>query len=467
MNELFKKELKVINIGLKSFYDNLHSVGAKAVHVDWKPPLAGREAIELLEQIKNVKVDIEKANKEALERMLSSQPTLVGMAQAKDVVPGIEKKLILHAGPPITWERMSGPLRGAVIGGLIYEGLAKNEKEAIELVGSGEIKFDPWHHHDGVGPMAGVATYSMPVFIVENKTFGIRAYCTMNEGLGKVLRYGAYSQEVIDRLKWMEEVLYPVLKEAIQIKGEINLKNIIAQALQMGDECHNRNRAATSLFFREIAPAIIETSFSDKDKRKVLEFIDSNDHFFLNLSMPAMKATTMAAEGVEGSTIVTVMARNGTDFGIRISGLPGEWFVGPAQKVDGLFFPGFSPEDANPDIGDSTITETGGIGGFAMASAPAIVKFVGGTVKEAIETTKRMYEITYSENDTYKIPFLEFRGTPTGIDIRKVVEKGILPRINTGIAHKEPGIGQVGAGLTYPPENIFVDALRRFIEKYS
>ena len=467
MRELFKQELKVINIGLKGFYEDLKKQGAKAVHVDWKPPLGGRETLEVLEALKNVKVDIEKANNKVIEILLAGQPTLVGMAQAKDVVPGMEKKLILHAGPPIEWERMSGPLKGAVIGGLIYEGLAKDEKEAEELAKSGEIKFDPWHHHDGVGPMAGVATYSMPVFIIENKTYGVKAYCTMNEGLGKVLRYGAYSQEVIDRLKWMEEVLYPVLKEAIKLRGEINLKNIIAQALQMGDECHNRNRAATSLFFREIAPAIIETSFSDKDKKKVLEFIDSNDHFFLNLSMPAMKATLMPAEGVEGSTIVTAMARNGTDFGIRVAGLKGEWFVGPAQEVDGLFFPGFGPEDANPDIGDSTITETGGIGGFAMASAPAIVKFVGGTVKDAIETTKKMYEITDAENNTYKVPFLEFRGTPTGINILKVVEKGILPRINTGIAHKEPGIGQVGAGLTYPPMNIFIDALKRFVEKYS
>ncbi len=467
MRELFKQELKVINIGLKSFYEDLKKQGAKAVHVDWKPPLGGKESIEILEALRKFLPEIEEANKKAVEIIMSGQPTLVGMAQAKDVVPGMKKNLILHAGPPIKWERMSGPLKGAVIGGLIYEGLAKNEEEAIELVRSGEIEFDPWHHHSGVGPMAGVATYSMPVFIVENKTHGVRAYCTMNEGLGKVLRYGAYSQEVIDRLKWMEEVLYPVLKEALEIKGEINLKNIIAQALQMGDECHNRNRAATSLFFREIAPAIIETSFSDKDKKKVLEFIDSNDHFFLNLSMPAMKATLLPAENIDKSTVVTVMARNGTDFGIRVSGLGEEWFVGPAQEVDGLFFPGYGPEDANPDIGDSTITETGGIGGFAMAAAPAIVKFVGGTVRDAIETTKKMYEITVSENETYKIPFLEFRGTPTGIDIFKVVEKGILPRINTGIAHKEPGIGQVGAGLTYPPMNIFVDALKKFVEKYS
>lgn len=464
---LFKEELKVINIGLKGFYEDLKKVGAKVVHVDWRPPLGGAKVAAILDRLEELKVDIEAANEEAVKKILSAQPTLVGMAKAIDVVPGMKKNLILHAGPPITWDRMSGPLRGAVIGGLIYEGLARNEEEAIKLVESGEVEFDPWHHHDGVGPMAGVATASMPVFIVENTTFGVRAYCTMNEGLGKVLRYGAYSQDVIDRLKWMEEVLYPVLNETIKLKGPINLKNLITQALQMGDECHNRNRAATSLFIREIAPALLDTSFSNKEKKQVLEFINSNDHFFLNLSMPAAKASLMPAEGTKGSTVVTVMARNGTDFGIRVAGLPGEWFVGPAQEVEGLYFPGFTKEDANPDIGDSTITETVGIGGFAMAAAPAIVKFVGGTAELALKTTIEMYEITVAENDSYRVPALDFRGTPTGIDIRKVVEKGILPRINTGIAHKEPGIGQVGAGLTYPPVNIFVDALARFVEVYS
>ncbi len=411
-------------------------------------------------------ISIERANKEAIERMQKSQPTLVGLDIAGNVVPGMKKKMILHAGPPITWDRMCGPLKGAVIGGLIYEGLAKNEEEAIELASSGEIEFSPWHHHNGVGPMAGVATYSMPVFIVENTTYGNKAYCTMNEGLGKVLRYGAYDDEVITRLKWMEEELYPVLRDTLKLSGPINLKNLIAQALQMGDECHNRNKAGTSLFIREVAPYLVETDYPEEVKSRVLKFINGNDHFFLNLSMPAGKATTQAAEWIEGSTIVTTMARNGTDFGIRVSGLPEEWFVGPALMVKGLLFPGFTDDDANPDIGDSTITETAGYGGFAMASAPAIVQFVGGTPKDAMNFTLKMYEITAAENDTYKIPYLNFRGTPTGIDIRKVIEKGILPQINTGIAHKKPGIGQVGAGLVNPPENIFEDALRAFVEKY-
>ena len=406
---------------------------------------------------------IQNANKEALSRILSAQPTLVGIGIAGEVVPGMTKKTILHAGPPITWDKMSGPLRGAVIGGLIYEGLASNEEEAIALAQSGEIKFDPCHHHDSVGPMAGVVTASMPVWIIQNTTFGNYAYCTLNEGLGKVLRYGAYSEEVITRLKWMEKVLGPVLKEALELKGNIDLKTMIAQVVMMGDEGHNRNKAGTSLLIRELAPFIVQTSFSNEDKVEVLKFMHSNDHFFLNLTMPACKATLQPAAGIEYSTIVYTMARNGTEFGIRVSGLGDRWFNAPAEIIDGLFFPGFSADDANPDIGDSVITETTGIGGFAMAAAPAIVQFVGGTPQDAINYSKSMYEITETENNTYKIPILNFRGTATGIDIMKVVETTILPIINTGIAHKEPGVGQVGAGLVRPPMKCFEDALEAFV----
>ncbi|MEW5693065.1 MAG: DUF1116 domain-containing protein [Candidatus Hydrogenedentota bacterium] len=411
-------------------------------------------------------VDIDKANTEAIKNIQSSQPVLIGIETAKNVVPGMNEKLVLHAGPPISWDKMSGPLRGAVIGGLIYQGLCKNEKEAIELASSGEIKFEPWHEHSGVGPMAGVCTARMPVFIIENKTKGNKTFCTLNEGLGKVLRYGAYQDEVLDRLKWIEEALAPVLAEAIKLHGEINLKTIIAQALQMGDELHNRNRAATSLLIRELAPCILETKFQAKDKKKVLEFMNSNDHFFLNLSMPACKAIMQSAEWIPGSSIVTTMSRNGTEFGIRVAGLKDKWFTGPASYIKGLYFPGFSEKDANPDIGDSSITETCGLGGFAMAAAPAIVKFVGGTVKDALNFTMKMYEITETESETFQIPALDFRGSPTGINIIKVCELNILPQINTGIAHKEAGIGQVGAGLVNPPMKCFEDALESFVEKY-
>lgn len=411
-------------------------------------------------------IDIELANKEALKRIQAAQPVLVGIATARDVVPGMHDKLILHAGPPITWDRMSGPLRGAVIGALIYQGLAKGQAEAEKLAASGEIKFEPWHEHSGVGPMAGVATANMPVFIIENKTHGNRTYCTLNEGLGKVLRYGAFSDEVITRLRWIEKVLGPVLAEALKIRGEINLRSMIAQALQMGDEVHNRNRAGTSLFFREVAPAILETKFPVADQKKVMEFIHSNDHFFLNLSMPASKAMLQAAEWIEGSTILTTMCRNGTDFGIRIAGLKDRWFTGPAQIVKGLLFPGFGEEHCNPDIGDSAITETVGLGGFSMAAAPAIVRFVGGSARQAFEITNRMYEITEGESESFQIPGLDFRGSPTGINLLKVCELNILPQINTGIAHKDAGVGQVGAGLVNPPFECFEKALEAYADTY-
>jgi hypothetical protein len=411
-------------------------------------------------------VNIAQANREAVKRIQAAQPVLVGLMAAKDVVPGFADNLILHAGPPITWERMSGPMRGAIIGGLMYEGKAKTREEAEKLAASKDVRYAPWHEYSGVGPMAGVATPRMPVWIIENKTHGNRAYCTLNEGLGKVLRYGAYSQEVIDRLRWMEETLAEVLKATLKLKGEINLKNLIAQAMQMGDEVHNRNRAATSLLFRELAPALLDTDFSAADKKKVLQFIDSNDHFFLNLSMPAIKAILASAEWIEGSTIVTTMARNGTDFGIRVSGLKDQWFTAPANPVKGLYFPGFSDADANLDIGDSAITETGGLGGFSMATAPAIVKFVGGSASQALQITTRMYEITEAESESFKIPALDFRGSPTGINLLKVCELNILPQINTGIAHKDAGVGQVGAGLVFPPNKCFEDALEAFTSTY-
>lgn len=413
-----------------------------------------------------MQINLKKANEKALEAIQSAQPIIAGVESAIDVVPGMKKNLILHAGPPITWEKMSGPLKGAVIGGLIYEGLANNSTDAEKLAESGKIEFEPWHEHSGVGPMAGVATASMPVWIIKNKLNERRTFCTLNEGLGKVLRYGAFSDEVIERLKWIERVLGPLLREALTFAPEINLRTLIAQALQMGDEVHNRNKAGTSLLIRELAAPITKTSFSSEHKQRVLEFIHSNDHFFLNLSMPACKLMLQEAEWIEGSSIVTTMARNGTEFGIRVSGLKERWFCGPAGIIKGLLFPGFTEDDCNPDIGDSAITETCGLGGFSMAAAPAIVKFVGGSVADSMNYTRKMYEITEGESNTFHIPNLDFKGAPTGIDIIKVTKKDILPQINTGIAHKDAGVGQVGAGLVNPPMKCFTDALEAYVEKY-
>ena len=402
---------------------------------------------------------INQANAEALKRILGAQPTLVGMGTAGEDIPGMTKKTILHAGPPVTWDKMCGPVRGAVIGGLIYEGLAANKEEAEKLAASGEITFDSCHHHNAVGPMAGIVTYSMPVWKVVNKTSGNYAYCTVNEGLGKVLRFGAFGDEVIDRLKWIQNEFYPIVKEAIAIHGEINLKTMIAQVLQMGDEGHNRNKAGTSLLIRELAPAIAQTHFPLEKIVKVLEFLNSNDHTFLNLTMPACKSTMDPVGNIPYCTIVYTMARNGTEFGIRVSGFGNRWFTAPAEIIDGLYFPGYTQADANPDVGDSCITETTGIGGFCMAAAPAIVQFVGGTVADSIKYSTQRYEITEGEGNTYQIPALNFRGSATGIDIRKVIETGIRPIINTGIAHKDMGVGQVGAGIVSPPMKCFEDAL--------
>jgi len=447
IKELFHKELKVINLGLPSFKESLDDVGTAAVQVDWKPPIEVAE--ESRKIIKAKMPQIERANKGAMDIILRGLPHLVGLERAIDVIPGMKPNMILHAGPPITWERMCGPLRGAVVGGIIYERKAETPAEAERLAASGEMKYAPCHEHNTVGPMAGVVTPSMPVFVLKNEEFGDHAYCTMNEGLGRVLRYGAYSEEVIDRLRWMERVLYPTLKRAVGKLGKIDLKHIIAQALHMGDEVHNRNRAATSLLHRILAPAIVKTCDDREAVAQVLEFIHGNDHFFLNLSMPACKVTLDAARDIPNSSIVVAMTRNGTDFGIQLSGTGGEWFTGPADVPDALFFPGFTRDDANPDIGDSSITETNGLGGFAIAASPAIVQFVGGSTADAIRYTRQMYEITVAENNVYQIPYLNFRGTPTGIDVIRVVEKNTLPFIDTGVAHKEPGIGQVGAGVLH------------------
>ncbi|MHB8807090.1 MAG: YlbE family protein [Anaerolineaceae bacterium] len=463
LNALFDQKVHVLNIGLESMAESLEQQQVAVERLNWQPP---QHIVPNLMWTKDG-ISVDEANAAACERIITSSAVLVGMGIAKDVIPGMRSDMILHAGPPITWERMCGPTRGAVMGALIYEGLAKNETEAEKIAASGDFTFEPCHHHQMVGPMAGIVSPSMPVFILENAVYGVRAFATQNEGLGKVLRYGAMGEEVYARLRWMQDVLYPTLARALETLPQgIDIKSLIAQALHMGDECHNRNRAGTSLFLRAITPALVRTSKDAEDTARVIEFINSNDHFFLNLSMAAGKATLLSAEGIPGSTILTTMARNGTDFGIRLASMPQEWFTAPAGKVQGLYLPGFSEKDANPDIGDSTVTETAGFGGFAMAAAPAITQFVGGSPDMALNTTLEMYEITHTQHRDFTIPALGFRGTPLGIDVRKVLESGILPQINTGIAHRLPGIGMVGAGVLRAPQSCFEDAFNAFRKNF-
>lgn len=404
------------------------------------------------------------ANQKVIDIFQNSEVRLIGMDIAKNVIPGMHNKMILHAGPPIEWARMCGPMKGAVIGALIYEGIATSEEEALKLIESGEIEFDANHEHQSVGPMAGIISPNMPVFIMKNITYGNISFANVNEGAGKCLRFGAYGEDVIKRLHWMRNVMYPVLKQAIELSGGIDFRAIATQAMQMGDDNHNRHKASTSLFMRELTKYLVMVDSPKEDVYAVAEHLEKIDMFNVNLVMAMCKSISDAAANVEGSTIVTVMARNGTEFGIKVSGSGNKWFTAPANIPTGLYFPGYSEADAAADIGDSSITETFGMGGFALAAAPAIVQFIGGTYQDGVNITNEMYEITTVENSNFKIPTLNFKGSPTGIDIVKVIETGIEPTITTGMAHKDPGIGQVGAGIVKAPMECFVKAAESFFE---
>ncbi len=459
MKPLFSTDLSVLNVGLASFADAIVHTGGRATQIAWMPPANGdATAGAALARLVNAPA-IEAANNQACDAYLTAQPMLAGVGVAREVIPGMSGLTILHAGPPIAWSRMCGPMRGAVVGAILYEGWADDADRAGAMAASGDIAFAPCHHHAAVGPMSGVISPSMPVWIVRNATHGNAAFCNLNEGLGKVLRFGANSAEVIARLKWMETVLGPALRAALEVLGETPVKPLMAQALHMGDEVHNRNVAASSLFVKRLAPVLLKTRTAPADIAAVIDFIAGNDHFFLNISMASCKAMLDAAHGVANSSVVTAMARNGVEFGIRVSGLGDRWFTTPAPVVDGLYFPGYTIADAAPDLGDSAITETAGVGGFAMAAAPAIVKFVGGTPQDAAANTLAMGHITLRKNDAFTLPTLDFAGTPACIDIRRVVDTGILPVINTGIAHRDPGVGQIGAGVTHAPLVCFTEAI--------
>jgi hypothetical protein len=452
----------VVNVGIEMFADDVAEQGGAVTRVTWAPPGAGRpEVVAALTRLEEPgrAARIEAANATAVQRIVDARPMLVGFGRALDVVPGMTPTTILHAGPPIAWERMAGAMQGAVTGALVYEGLAATIEEAAELAASGDITFSPCHEHGCVGSMAGVTSASMFMHIVENTTGGNRAYTNLSEQMAKILRMGANDESVVARLRWMRDVLGPVLREAMEHAGEVDLRLLLARALHMGDECHNRNNAGTCLLMQALTPHILRTGFTTQEKIDVFEFVASSDYFSGPTWMAMCKAALDAAHGIEDSTIVTTMARNGVDFGIRVSGAGDTWFTGPAQEVVGPLFAGYRRADAGLDIGDSAITETYGIGGFAMATAPAIVALVGGTVEEGIALSRSMREITTTENPNVTIPALGFRGIATGIDVRKVAQTGVLPVITTAIAHRDAGVGMIGAGITHPPAECFDRAL--------
>jgi len=411
-------------------------------------------------------VSVKAANADAVSRLVAAEPVLVDCVPAAEAL-GLEAHAVLHAGPPIEWDAMCPPLQAAVMGALRYEGWAGSEPEAAELAARGRVRFEPCHHRGAVGPMTGLITRSMPVFVVENRALSNRASATINEGLGRVLRFGANDEGVLTRLAWLRDEAGPLLGRALRRAGGIPLRPLMAQALRMGDEMHQRNVAASSLFVRAILSPLVREA-SGPELARLADFIVGNDQFFLNLVMAAAKAATDPILGIRGATVVAAMARNGTEFGIRVAGCGERWFTAPVNTPEGLFFPGFGPEDANPDLGDSAIVETIGLGGMAMAASPAVAGFVGaGGLAEALRITEEMREITLGEHPHFRIPTQDERGVPVGIDVRRVVATGITPLINTGIAGRKAGTGQVGAGTVRAPFGCFTAALEALANAHA
>ncbi|BDF70312.1 hypothetical protein CE91St41_24610 [Oscillospiraceae bacterium] len=402
---------------------------------------------------------VEAANRQALERIQCSSVSLVGVTKAGDVLPCLTSgRAVTHSGPPTGWAEMCPAMQGAVCGAAVLEGWAQGLEQARQLAEQGEIRFYSNHDHGSAGPMAGIISPSMPVFHFVNEAYGNSVYVTMNEGLGKALRFGANDAQVLDRLRWMEQVLAPILAEALELSGPVNITEMSARGIQRGDDCHNRNKASTGLFIRHMAPWMARTGRSKADIAATLAFLDANDHFFLNLSIGNCKATMDTIRGLPHSSIVSCMCSNGYQFGIQTAGTGAVWFTAASPRARGNYFAGYSDRDACPVMGDSYITETAGLGAFAMAAALGIGRFIGVDTHQAQQFSSDMYPITAAEHRRYKIPVFDYRGTPVGIDIRRVLETGTLPVINTGIAHADPGIGQIGAGIVSPPIECFRQA---------
>jgi hypothetical protein len=476
-NDLLHDGLAVVNVGPEMFAESVRAGGAPVAHVEWRPAGDGDPRLAwLLAQLTGDPDDpespgsrIDRANQTAVERMLAARAVLVDVAlRADEVWPQLwanGKKTLTHAGAPIPWTRMCDPMKGTLIGASLYEGWAQTPEEAADRLARGEVTFIPNHDLGAVGPMSGTISPSMPVFVVRNSTGGNTAYCNFSEGIGRVLRFGAYGPEVIDRLNWIATVLAPAIKAAVAaLPDGVDLKAIQSQALLMGDEVHSRNAAATALFHMAIGGALAGSAFDRGRAKAALDFVAGNSQFFLNLSMAASKAIMDAAHGVAHSSIVTAIARNGVTTAIRVSGLGRRWFEAPSETPVGLYFPGFRQEDANADLGDSAICETAGYGGQSLAASPALVQLVGGSVAEAVAYSREMYHVTWARNPVMSLPNLEFAGAPAGIDVRKVVDTGIRPVLTTGIAHRQAGIGQIGAGIVRAPMGCFTPVLSALAE---
>lgn len=469
---LFERKLSVISAGVGGFTEALRRQSVSVLELDWRPPADGnRELVEILKNLygdADLPARIEAANREVLRRIAESNPQLVDVASAREAM-GLASRTILHSGPPIPWERMCGPQKRAVMGAIQFEGWATSNAEAAALVANGQVTLRPCHAYHAVGPMTGVISPSMPVLVARNETFGNHSFSTFNEGRGNTLWFGIFDHGTLERLGWIRDKLGPAMKAAIRKHGPLNVFDIVAQGLQMGDECHARSAACTALLVKRLMASMLQAGVASQTVAEIIRYADNNNHFFLNFTMAAVKATMDAAHGVPYSTVVTAMSRNGVDFMLRVSGLGNRWIVAPVSPMDeAVYYSGYSVEDAAGDIGDSAIIETCGLGGMAIAAAPTVAAFVGGTLADEIAAVEELSTITVGRHPTFRLPPMDGENTPVGIDVRRVVETRIVPFITTGVLHESsPTIGQIGTGVARAPVAIFDQALVALAHEWS
>jgi hypothetical protein len=457
------QRVSAVNVGLSTFADAVRAQGGEVVDVDWRPPGGGDPGVvALLERAWGVHGDrVRDANSAALRAIEGARPHAVTVAPAGDVVEGLEEGTLLHAGPPIEWERVCDPQRRALVAACVLEGWAADRDAAAARLAAGEVLLRAGNEHGHVGPMTGVCSPSMPVWVVQDESSGARAFSTLNEGPGRTLWFGVGDDEAVDRARFLRDRAGPLLARLLQRTGPIDVLDLAAQGLQMGDELHMRSQATTNLLWRRLLPA-----FAAEGGEDVAAALTGNHLFFLNLAMAAAKCASLAAEGAAGSSLVTLMARNGTDMGLQLAGRPGRWFTAPAAPVqDALLREGFAPEDAALDIGDSAVLECIGLGGMAVAAAPAVAAFFGGGAADAAARSRLMGEICAGRSARFALPALDHAGSPLGIDARLVVELGIAPQITTGVLHATEGAGQIGAGIAHQPLEPFREALAALVEE--
>jgi Protein of unknown function (DUF1116) len=395
----------------------------------------------------------------AYERMVASHPWLIGVRPAREIIPGMRPNLILHAAPPTTWAQMSELMRGGMVGAALYEGLARTPEEAMAKAANGGIEFGAAQDHGAMAGGVGAITANTPVMVVEDRSNGNRSAHFLMEGLGKTLVSGAYDQSVLDRLHWFRDSFGPILDQAIRALDGIDVREIMVEALSRGDELHNRNRAANSIFVNKIALALLDASAAAAERKKVLSFLDGNVQFFVSAVLPAAELMTRAARGIPGCTMLTNVGGNGAQCGIKISAIPDRWFTAKGDMPKGVLQPGYDAADVAPGCGDSFLIECAGLGASVLPAAPAFCPAIGVSLDEARVFADRACQLSLGEHPHFRIPALAFRGAPVGVDVRKVVQRGTLPVIDIMICHRKPGIGLIGMGVVSPPMQCFVDAM--------